>query len=185
MDDREIVALFEARDERALGETKEKYGRYIRSVALRILGSKSDAEECENDVYLRAWNSIPPQKPEPLKRYLAVLCRRAAFDLYEKRSAGKRGGGQAPGVYEELEEVLSSAEESDPADQILLRDAMRRFLASLDASGRSLFLQRYFYLFSVKEIAKKRGMKESAVKTALMRLRGRLKDFLVKEGFDL
>ena len=68
MDDREIVALFEARDERTLGETKEKYGRYIRSVALRILGSKSDAEECENDVYLRARNSIPPQKPEAEKR---------------------------------------------------------------------------------------------------------------------
>ena len=65
MRDHEIIELYWARNESAITATAEKYGSYCHTIAYNILRNKEDAEECANDTYLGAWNSIPPQRPEP------------------------------------------------------------------------------------------------------------------------
>ena len=72
MQDNEIIELFWQRSEEALRETEQKYGRYCLSIAMGILGDLEDAEEVVNDVLLKTWNNIPPQRPDgalmPLRR---------------------------------------------------------------------------------------------------------------------
>ncbi len=185
MEDRQIVELFLARDERAVAELQAKYGSYCRSIAYRILGNKQDAEEIENDCYLKVWNSIPPNQPDPLSSYVGMICRRTALSRVEAAKAQKRGGGQLPAVLEELESTLSGEESENFDDVIALRDALNRFLAALPRRQRNIFLQRYWYFCSVSEIAAEFSMSESNVGVTLLRTRKSLKVFLEKEGFDL
>ena len=179
-----IVELFFERNERALRETQHVYGRYLFSIAKNILGSDEDAEECENDAYLAAWNTIPPQRPASLKSYLSALVRRTALDLFDKTRAGKRGGGQGVLVYEELSEIIGGKSD-DPVDRIALRDAMNSFIESLPPRDRVLFVQRYYHIYSIKDIAADNDMRESAVKMRLQRLRQRLAEHLASQGFNL
>ncbi len=180
MEDREIVALYLERSERALGETKRKYGRLCRAAAMRILGSREDAEEVENDAYLRAWNAIPPAEPVYLGAFMAAVCRRLAIDRLRANKRLKRGAGQYARALEELEESVSGA--PDPADEAALRDAIERFLDSLPEETRDIFMKRYWWFLSVKEIAAETGLGESAVKMRLSRTRAELKRYL--EGED-
>ena len=107
MDDNKIIELFFARNERALSESQQKYGRYIEAVAKNILGNREDAEEVSNDTWLRAWNSIPPENPKSLKVYLGTLARNLSFDRYRRMTAEKRGGCEVSLCLEEAEEFLS------------------------------------------------------------------------------
>ena len=68
MEDAAIVDLYWARDEQALAETAAKVGAYCRKIADNILHSAHDAEECENDTWLAAWNSMPTNRPAPCSR---------------------------------------------------------------------------------------------------------------------
>ena len=106
MDDNTIIQHYWDRDERALTETAEKYGTYCCSIAENILSDREDAKECVNDTYLRAWNTIPPQRPKVLPAFIGRIVRNIAFDLYRKMNASKRGGGQVPLVLDELEECI-------------------------------------------------------------------------------
>ena len=181
MEDQKIVELLEARDEKALEECKQKYDRFCFRIAHRILGSKEDAEEIVNDTYLKTWNTIPPQKPQSIKAYLGMLTRQGALNRVEHRNTGKRGGGQVEVALSELEECLAS-EGADLADQMLLRDALNRFLRDLPQRTRAVMIQRYWYLCSVEEIARSCGMSEGSVKVTLHRTREKLRKFLEKEG---
>lgn len=183
MEDREIVGLFFTRDEGAIDACREKYGKLCHSVAYNILRNLEDAEECVSDTYLRAWWAIPPEKPERLGAYLARLCRNAALNMWERSHARKRRG-----------EVLSAVEElgiylpermDDSFDKVLLAELLDRFLGSLRQDARRIFVLRYWYFYSVKEIAQRLSMGESRVKMSLMRSRGALGQFLEKEGFEL
>lgn len=182
MDDRSIIELYCLRDENAVRETQLKYGRLCRALAMRLLGSREDACETENDTYLRAWNTIPPAEPRSLGAYLAAVCRRLSIDRLRKRGSKKRGGGVYEESLEELDGVFVSPD-SDPADGIALRDALTRFLNALPPEPKRVFLLRYWWFLNVKEIARDCGMSESAVKSGLARTRNRLKDYLEKEGF--
>lgn len=184
MDDKRIVELFFARAETAISEAAKKYGRYCRYIALRLLGDERDAEEVENDTYLRLWNSIPPKKPDPLKPYIGAVARNIALNKLEARGAQKRGG-EALLVLEELSECLSDPAGEEMGESFALREALNSFLASLDEKTRIVFMQRYFYTCSVREIAAARGLKESAVTMILFRARQKLREHLHKEGFDL
>ena len=185
MNDDEIVALYLARNERAIDETQKKYGKYLRHIARNVLGDENDAEECENDVYMKLWHSIPPTNPQPLKPYLASVCRKTALDLYDRKTASKRGAGQTAAAIEELEETLALSDGEDLADLTALRCAMQKFVDGLNAAERAVFLGRYFYMYPVKEIAEKQHLRENHVHVLLCRTRQKLKAFLEKEGFQL
>lgn len=181
MEDEKIVSLYWERSETAIEETQKKYGKYCRTVAYRILTSEADAEECENDTYLKAWHAIPPHRPSRLSTFLGKITRRLALDRLEKQGAAKRLCYGST-VCDELAECLSDGKDADTVvDSIALRDAMNRFLASLEKRDRVVFMQRYWYFLSVGEIAKSTGFTESNVKVILYRTRKALQSFLEKE----
>lgn len=184
MQDEKITELFFERSQEAIEETKIKYSSYCMKVATNILKSKQDAEECVNDSYMKLWSSIPPNRPASLKAYLAKIVRNLSLDKLEKQKAKKRGSGTAELVFDEICEFISTGGEQ-LADEIALREAINSFLASLDRQTRIIFVQRYWYFCSVKEIAVQLNVGESKVKMTLKRTRDKLREQLEKEGLDL
>lgn len=177
MEDAGIIRLFFARSENAIKESQKKYGRLCRGLAMRVLGNRQDAEETENDTYLRAWNTIPPAEPAYLGAYLAAVCRRIAIDRLRAAKRLKRGGGVYAESLQELDDAVADVT-ADFTDAAALSDALSRFLNGLTPEARTVFLQRYWWCMSVKEIAAGQGMRESAVKMSLARTRTKLKDYL-------
>lgn len=107
LDDTKIVQLYWDRDEQAIPATSEKYGSYCTSIAKNILGNKEDAEECVNDTYLTAWNTLPPHKPSILSTFLGKITGNLSFNRYKHNTADKRGGGELPAVLDELSDLVS------------------------------------------------------------------------------
>lgn len=186
MEDSDIVALFWSRDEKAITETAAKYGSYCSSIAEHILGCAADAEECVNDTYFSAWNTIPPHRPKVLATFLGKLVRNLAFNRYNLLHAQKRGGHETALILDELAEIVSGKEnvEDSVAERELLRE-LERFLRGLPPEKRLIFLRRYWYSDSIGEIAKQLSKSENAVTVALNRLRKRLRDDLTKRGYVL
>ena len=184
MDDKQIVDLYFERSECAIRETQKKYGRYCYTVAYNILRDHFDSEECVNDTYLNAWNAMPPQRPLRLSSFLARITRNLALNRYESRGAKKRGGHVTEAALDELAECISDGV-GDPASEIVLREAINRFLRSQPKETRIVFLQRYWFFRSIKEIAADADMSENAVKVMLHRVRERFKAHLEKEGINL
>jgi RNA polymerase sigma-70 factor (ECF subfamily) len=183
VDDLQIIELYWARAESAISESEKKYGRYCRSIAYRILYNEEDSEECVSDTYLKAWNSIPPQRPSALKLFLGRITRNLSLDRYEQRTAGKRGYGEVPLALDELRECVPAGDAAERmVEDIVLAELFDRFLAGLSAEGRRLFVLRYWHLYSIKEISSICNLKESKVKMSLMRSRNKLKQLLEKEG---
>ena len=186
MTDEQIIQLYNIRSEQALVETAAKYGSYCRTIAFGILKNEEDAEECLSDTYLKAWSSIPPHQPSPLSAFLGKIARNTALNLYKRKSAQKRGGPQIPLVLEELRDGL---EVTNTPEQIYeereLARVLNTFLASLQPQPRIIFMRRYWYLSSIKEIALDLGFSQSKVKMSLLRSRKQLKQILEKEGFAL
>ena len=187
MEDGQIIQLYCERNEQALKETADKYGAYIRKIASNILGNREDTEECENEVLLRAWNTIPPQSPKSLAAYLAVLTREISIDRFRRTHRQKRGGTEYDQSYEELSEVLAGkgSEAEEITGRIALGGLMNRYLSGRPKDVRDILIMRYFYLDSVKEIAEWTGSSEARIKTLLHRERKSLKEFLEKEGYEL
>ena len=184
MEDFEIVELYWDRDENAISETDRKYGGYCRKIAYSILNNKQDTEESVNDTYLQTWNSLPPQRPERLSTYLGKICRNISINLYEKLTADKRGGNETNACLDEMSEVVGgSSEVEEQLDATLLSDTINAFLKTCEKQTRIVFVQRYWYMLSVKEIAKQNHMSVSNVKMTLLRTREKLKDYLEEEGY--
>ncbi len=184
MEDREILALLQKRDEAALRAAKEKYGAYCLAVARNVLGSDEDAEECVSDALYRLWNAVPPETPRDLRAYLAKLARGVAVDRLRAASAQKRGGGETPLVLDELAECVSGA--GDAESEVMARalgEAVDRFLRKRTARDRAIFIRRYFFAEPCAAIARRFGMRENSVAAVLLRLRRRLREELEKEGF--
>ena len=184
MEDRDIVALYWSRREQAIRETQKKYGPYLTAIALRLLGDPLDAEECVQDTYQAAWDSIPPQKPEALSAYLAKLTRRIAMKTWRSRDTQKRGCGQIPLSLEELGECISTP--TTPQQQLEAKELARsieEFLKTLSVEERGIFLRRYFHGASIREICKAFGYSKSKVESQLHRTRRKLKAHLEKEGY--
>lgn len=186
MEDQQIIELFFSRSENAISETARKYGRYCHSIAYHILQNEEDSEECVNDTYLRAWDVIPPKRPEKLSAFLGKLTRNLSLHQYEKYHAEKRGAGRTALALDELQDCIPAADNVAQAiDDMALAEILNRFLAALPAQTRSMFMRRYWYFDSVEEIASRFGVSESKVKMSLLRTRGKLKQFLEKEGVCL
>lgn len=180
MEDSEIVALYFARDEKAITESEQKYGTLCRTIANRILDSIPDAEECVSDTWLRAWNVIPPERPNRLEAFFAKITRNLALDRWRSSHAKKKGGGIAELCLDELGNAVSSS--ADPVDRLLLRDLLNRFLRELKPETREIFLLRYWYFCTNAEIARRTGKSLAAVKISLHRTREELRKYLEKEG---
>lgn len=185
MQDFEIVNLYWARNESAIAETNVKYGGYCRKIAMNIVNNMEDTEECVSDTYLSAWNSMPEERPDLLAPYLATITRNHALSVYRKANSIKRGAGQTALALDELMEVAGSSSTEDMIDTKLLSEHINRFLSGLSQNDRIIFVRRYFYVDQLSDIAIRMSMSESAVKSLLFRLRGKLKDYLIREGYEL
>mgnify|MGYP003298482919 CR=1 FL=1 len=186
MDDRQIINLFNERSETAISETAAKYGKYCHAIAYNILFNEEDTEECVNDTYLKAWENIPPQEPNILSAFLGKITRNLAISKYRYYNSKKRGNGQVALALEELAECIPSQSSTEQAvSDRLLVETLNCFLNELPLEKRNIFLQRYWYLRSVAEIAKEFAITESKVKMILLRTRNKLKQFLEKEGYSI
>lgn len=186
MDDMRIVALYWDRSEQAITETSAKYGGYCYAISHRILEDREDAEECVNDTWLHAWNAMPPHRPQRLDTFLGKLTRNVSLDRWKRRRAQKRGLGQMELALSELQDCLPAGRTTEQAvDARALTESLDRFLEGLPREKRVLFLQRYWYLCPVRDIAAQAGLREGTVASTLHRLRRALREHLEKEGFDL
>lgn len=186
MEDKDIVALYWNRDESAIRETKDKYENYCGKIAYNILFDYEDSKECVNDTYLKTWNSIPDNRPSKLGLYVGKICRNLAINMFEKYNAQKRAGTQTDLALDELSNCLGDKDNvKEYADLSTLKDSINDFLGTLSKQNRIIFVRRYFYMSSVDEIAKEYGISLSAVKMSLKRTRDNLRDYLIKQGYDL
>ena len=178
MTDSDIIRLFFDRDEQAIAETAGKYGRYCMTIARDILDSEQDAEECVSDVYLKVWNSIPPDEPSSLKAYMAVLTRRLAINRYHESRAQRRNR-ELEVAFEELEACIPAAME----DAGELASLLNSFFESLDETNRVLFMGRYWYSYAIDDLAAQMGLTDKAVYMRLHKTREKLRAYLAERGY--
>lgn len=181
MQDSKIIDLFFERSEEAIVELSNKYGNLCMKVAMNVLNNQQDAEECVNDAYLGAWDTIPPQRPNPLRSYICRIVRNIAINRYKHNHAGKRKG-----VYdaclEELENVLSSPNDIDETlEEAVLVSYIEEFIDSLDEVNRMIFVRRFWYMDSYRDIAKASRLKEGTIRVRMIRIKSDLKAFLIKK----
>ena len=185
MEDSRIIELYWARDEQAIPETDTKYGPFCRNLSKNILGSIEDAEECVNDTYLRAWNSMPPEKPMNLRAWLGRIVRNISIDLWRRHGAKKRGDG-IDALLSELEEcVPSPVSVENEIDAKELTKIIEGWLDSLSRTDRAIFMRRYWYGESVIAIAIREDTDANKMAGKLYRLRKSLKNRLHREGVTL
>ena len=182
MEDVKITQLLTSRDQMGLSELKRKYNRLILKVCRGILRSPEDAEEVANDTLLAVWNNIPPEDPDDLKAYICRIARRKAINRFHYNTAAIRNAD----LLTELDECIpSGCSVEDTAERAELTAALNEWLGTLDEKKRRLFIERYFYMLSVKESAKNCSMSSTAATTALLRMRESLKEFLIKREMFL
>ncbi len=183
MEDYQIVDLYWNRDESAIEETEKKYSRYLTKIAYNVLSNLEDSMECVNDTYLKVWNAIPPHKPVVLSTFLGKIIRQVSIDTYRKRNSLKRQGSQYTLSLYELEECIGS--NNTPQQNLELQalaDAISTYLRTLSKESRNIFICRYFYLDSIRDIADYYQASQSKIKSNLFRSRNGLKAYLEKEG---
>ena len=185
MTDEEIVDLFFERSEQAIAELDKAHGGVVRRIALNILGDPGDAEECVSDTYLGVWNSIPPQRPAPLRTYVCRIARNLAAKRYHANTAQKRGSGYDLAL-DELDGIVPArggVEEAVAARE--LAALINAFLDTLRYEDRYLFMRRYWYADPLREIARTAGMSYGAAAVRLHRVREKLRKYLLKEGVSV
>ena len=182
MDDKSIISLFCCRDERAIAESERKYGRYCHRIAINILRDDGMAEESVNDTWLAAWNKIPPAEPDCLRAFFGKITRNVALAKYRDRRAEKRGGGETDLILDELAELIPSdySLENDYVSR-QIADEIDRFLHLLPEKESGVFVSRYYFAYSVKEIASAYGKSEGHIRAILSRTRRKIRKFL-EEG---
>ncbi len=186
MQDTQIIDLYWSRDERAITESQKNYGSYCYSIAYHILYDSSDADECVNDTWFRAWNAMPPKRPNRLSLFLGAITRNLSLDRWKGKHAMKRGNGETMLALDELAECVPDRHNTEDAVETAeLERLLNRFLHTLPERECNVFLRRYWYVEEYGEIAERYGMKLNTVKTTLFRTRNRLKQFLEKEGIVL
>lgn len=185
LEDSEIIELFFERSEHAIEELSAKYGKACKSISKNILKNELDAEECVNDSYLAAWNTIPPQRPELLGAFIFRIVRNISIAKYHSKTAMKRNSHYDTSL-DELEDCFGDSitvENEIEANE--LSRCIDDFLDTLDRDSRMMFMRRYWYSDSIGDIAKKFHTSENNVYVKLSRIRGKLKKYLLKEGYDL
>lgn len=183
LEDSKIIAMFYERSEQAIAELDNKYGSAVKKSAANILSDRQDVEECVNDTYLRAWNNIPPQNPNPLVSFICKIARNLALDKYRANKAEKRNSV--------FDLILDEMEACIPSDMCVeteieakeLSAAINRFLLTLNQDDRFLFVRRYWYADSVTALAAMTNGNANRISVRLFRIREKLKKSLLKEGY--
>lgn len=178
MNDDELIDLLTNRSDKAIAETQKEYGDYLYSISFRVVNNKQDAEECVNDSLLKIWHTIPPLVPTSFKAYIGTIVRNISLDCYRKQKIEER----KVEFTELLEESYQSIREDSAIEILELSEIISKFLEKVGKEKRFLFLGRYYYGYTISELAKKRNYSESKVKTTLFRMRNELKKQLRKDG---
>ena len=184
MTDDKIIQLFFQREEVAIEETQKKYGSYCFKIANNILNNREDSEECLNDTWLKAWESIPPTRPTYFNLFLAKITRNFAINTYRSKHTHKRGKGEMALVLDELEECITG--ETDVETLYIaeeLQSSINKFVRGLSEKDGNVFIRRYFYADSIKDISNRYHISENNVRVMLNRTRNKLKLRLEKEGY--
>lgn len=182
LDDSEIIELYVNRSEDAISHTAQKYEKYCHSIAYNILNNNEESDECVNDTYFRAWKAIPPHLPQKLSAFLGKITRNLALNRYEKRKAAKRGTGQIELALSELTECVDmKSDVESESNRRLITEAINKFLGAQTREKSDIFVQRYWYLMSIKQISEQSGIKESQIRSVLFRMRAELKEHLKKK----
>ena len=184
MEDSHIIQLFFDRMESAIEALSAKYGKLCYRIAYNILTNHADAQECENDTYLRVWDTVPPTWPDNLRAYVSRIVRNLALDRVRYQNRQKRSVATDWTLSELSECIPSSVSVEADADDTVVQ-ALTSYLNTLDDLTRVLFIRRYFYMDSVEMLARQFGMNASSVSTRLTRTRARLKAYLEREGIVL
>ena len=185
MSDEQIVALYWQRDEQAIKETDIKYKRFLLSVAYNIVHDTHDIEECLNDTYIGAWNSIPPARPTVLQAFLATIMRRTAIDRYKAKRRQKRIASELTLSLSEVEDFISDGDVYSESEARELGRVISDFLRSLSDRRMYIFMSRYYVARPIKEIAKLIACSESTVNKEISAIKCELKEKLEKEGYTL
>lgn len=186
MDEKMIIDKLWLRAEDVLTVVAEKYGKLCTSIAMSVTGSAEDAGECVNDVYMKLWSTVPPERPSSLKAYLAKLTRNAAIDKVRASVRQKRSGGGRDVALSELESCIPGGETPEDAfEERELAERINAFLRERDKTSRLIFIGRYWSYMSVADLAEKFGFSQSKVKSILHRTRCALKEKLEKEGYSI
>lgn len=196
MDDNKIIELFFARNENAIRETDGKYSKYLLFISMNILNNMDDSYECVNDTYFKAWNTIPPSNPSSLKFFLGKIARHLSIDRLRRRFAGKRACSEYEISLDELAEcvpdigAIASKKNTlgDPEgeyDKVELSLFIDNYLSEQKHDVRDMFVMRYYFCDSIKQIAANLGVSEGKVKSCLFRAREGLRKRLEKEGFSI
>ncbi len=180
MDDKSIIELYFAKDEDAIGETQRKYGDLCYRIAYNVLGSREDAEECVNDTYTAMWGAIPPARPENLTAFISKIARNLSLKRLEHRMREKRSGVSLS--IDELGDVLSEGDVSATVTEAELGKLISDFLRGQPRDVREVFIRKYFFFDSVKDISKRYSFTESKVKSMLFHTRKKLSDYLREKG---
>lgn len=181
--DQELVELYFARTERAIAETQRKYDKLCKYISQNILADEQDAEECVSDAYIALWNSIPPQKPDSVKLFLAKIVRRVSINRLEYNRARKRDCKMTVSFEEMTQECVALGADLDVhAEQMEVAEAINVFLAQLPLPKRNVLVLRFWMGASIADIAKRLGMNENTVKTTLRREQQRLRKYLEERG---
>lgn len=184
MTDDKIIELYFARAEAAIEETDRKYGAYCLQISENILHCREDSEECVNDTWLKAWETIPPTKPRCFRLFLAKIVRNLSFNKYKEKYTDKRGNGEIALILDELEECIvgkNAVEDFCMAKE--LQKTLDAFVNVLPEKECNVFVRRYFYSDSIRDISKRYGLSENNIRVMLNRIRNKLRDKLEEEGF--
>ena len=182
MEDQYIIELLFARAESAIDALAQKFGKALHRLAMNILHSQQDVEECVNDTYMALWNTIPPQKPDPLCAYTFKIGRNIALKRLRSNTAQSRNSSYDLSL-DELADCIPDDSIWETLDARALGRSIDRFLSAQTKENRVIFLRRYWYGDSIRLIAKDTGLREGTVSVRLNRIRGALKDYLYKEGY--
>lgn len=186
MTDREITELYTRRDERALRETQNAYGKYCEKIALNILGDIQEARECANDVLLKAWENIPPDEPRILSAYLAAITRNEAITRYRRGMAEKRGKSAVPLVLDDLADIIPSGTSVErTAEHREIIAEINRFLGGLPEINRTVFVLRFYMFEDIPDIAARTGLRKKEVSAMLYRTKKQIRKHLEEEGYSL
>ena len=182
MSDEEIIELFFERSEQAISELAEKHGSAVRRVAFNILGNPEDAKECVNDTWLGVWNSIPPQRPAPLRTYVCRIARNLATKRYHANLAQKRNSQYDLALDELAECIPDRGTAEDRLEERELARILDSFLDTLPYEDKFLFMRRYFFADSLAEAARMAGMRYNTAAVRLYRVKEKLRKQLIQEG---
>ena len=179
-----IIELFFDRSEDAIKELDQKYGNYCYKLSYSILGNKQDAEECVNDSYLGVWNAIPPARPNPLLTFVCKIVRNISLNRYNASKAKKRNSEYVLSL-EELGDILSeNTLETELKEEEILK-YIEEFLDMQSKENRVIFIRRYWFSDSYKEIEKRTGVNKRLISVRLARMREKLKIYLEERGINV